>query len=191
MEPAAPTTAGLYAQVLGPRWHELAEAVRRLHTEGMIVEAAGTFRVQRGSNRAARLLAWLARLPSECDAIDLKLTVTPTGPREEWKREFGSQLLVSVQWTQGDGLLTEHMGLAEFRFQLDVAEGALFYQTKAVAARLGRLRLWLPSFMAPNVTASEKSLGNDVHVSVEVRLPLVGRVITYEGTLTRIEAKPC
>ncbi len=189
VEPIQQTMPGLYAQILGPRWHELAEPVRRLHTQGAVVEAAGTFRVTRGSNIAARLLAWLARLPAECDAVDLKLTVTPTGSREEWKRAFGPQLLVSMQWTQADGLLTEHMGPNELRFQLDVADGTLFYLTKAVALRLGPCRLWLPSFLAPQVTASEKPQGNGVQVSVEVRLPLLGRLITYEGTLTRVEAR--
>src|SRR4051812_34666487 len=82
-------TAGLYAQVLGVRWHELAEAVRRLHTPGQIVRAVGTFRVRRGTNRLTRFAAWLARLPAEVDAVEMQLVVTPTGNGEEWRRHFG------------------------------------------------------------------------------------------------------
>src|SRR5262249_2280541 len=130
-------------------------------------------------------------LPNACEAVNLKLIVTPSAGREEWRRAFGTQGLISSQWTQTDGLLTERMGLTEIDFRLDVADGALLYQSTAVAMRLGPVRLWLPRFLSPGVTASEKPVGDHVQVSVEVRLPLIGRMILYEGTLTRIEARPC
>jgi len=50
MEPEDVTPPGLYARLLGSRWDELADAVRKLHSPGMIVHAAGVFRVRRGTN---------------------------------------------------------------------------------------------------------------------------------------------
>jgi hypothetical protein len=46
----------------------------------------------------------------------------------------------------------------------------------------------LPRWLAPRVEAWEKPDGHIVNVSVEVRLPLLGLLIAYEGSLTRIEA---
>lgn len=182
---------GLYARLLGPRWHELAEIVRRLHGAGEVVHAAGTFRVRHGGNRAARFLAWLARLPAASEAVDLRLIVTPVGAQEEWRRHFADQLLVSRQWRHADGLLAERIGLAELGLQVTVHDNALRYESKRVALPLGPLRIRLPGWLAPRVTACEKPEGNALHVSVEVRLPLLGILIAYEGTLIRIETKPC
>lgn len=189
METTPATCPGLYADLLGPRWHELAEAVRNLHPPNKIVRAAGTFRVRRGG-RVARLLAWFARMPAECEAADLQLTVTPTPQGELWHRVFAGQPLPSRQWASC-GLLVEHLGLGEIHLQLEVSDGALHYLTKRVALRLGPLRLPLPRWLAPRVTASEKPDGNVVQVSVEVVLPLIGLLIAYDGPLTILEAKPC
>jgi hypothetical protein len=184
------TTVGLYPQVLGADWHSLAEPVRRLHTPGAIVRAAGTFRVRRGTNRLARLLAWLACLPAECDSVDLQLVVTPMGDTEEWRRHFGGRPFATIQGARG-GLLIERTGLTELWFELDVVDGALRYQSTRSALRLAFVRVPLPSWLSPRVQASETQMAGMVSVSVEVWLPLLGRLIAYEGTLTSIETKPC
>jgi hypothetical protein len=184
------TTLGLYEALLGAGWHGLAEPLRRLHTPGVVVRAAGTFRVRRGTNRLARLLAWLARLPTECDSIDLQLVVTPIADEEEWRRHFGGRPFVTMQAAR-DGLLIERSGLSEVRLQLSVVDGALRYQSMRAALCVAFVRLPLPRWMSPRVQASETEVAGVVSVSVEVCLPLLGRLIAYEGTLTSIEAKPC
>ena len=59
-----------------------------------------------------------------------------------------------------------------------------------VAVRLGPLRVPLPSWLAPHVTAWERPLGDRdrTGVAVETRLPWLGLLIAYEGTVTRDEA---
>src|SRR5688572_25435208 len=79
---------GLYAGVLGDRWTQLAEVVRRLHTEHAIVRAAGRFRVERGRGRAARMLACLMGMPRDGEDVELRLVVTPSEGHEEWRRDF-------------------------------------------------------------------------------------------------------
>ncbi|MBI3822271.1 MAG: DUF4166 domain-containing protein [Planctomycetes bacterium] len=180
-------SVGLYAQVLGDRWHELAEIVRRLHTPGTVVRAAGIFSVRRG-NRLARVIASIMGLPAECDAVDVQLTVTPTGTREEWRRLFGAKPFVSLQWLDA-GKLFERIGLSETQLEFDVVDGGLHYRTGRTALRLGFIRLPLPRFLAPRVIAWEKPDGDKLSVHIEVHLPMLGHLITYEGTLASIEAR--
>jgi hypothetical protein len=183
-------TGGLYAQLLGTRWPELADAVRRLHASAATVCAAGTFRICHGSNRLARFVAWLTGLPAACDAADMRLVVTPTGAGEQWNRSFNGRPLVTTQFSR-TGILVEQVGMTELCFQLDVVDGSLHYQSDRAALRMGWLLVPLPSWLAPRVTASEKAGPAGVAVTVEVQLPVLGRLITYQGTLTSIKSQPC
>ncbi len=191
METIRRSPSGVYPQVLGSRWDELDESVRRLHSLGTSVRATGTFRVCHGSNPLLRLLARLARLPAAGEAVDMRLLVTPLQQGEEWQRTFAGRPLVSTQWQQADGLLAERMGTLEMGFRLEVVGGALYYQMQRVTLCLGPVRVPLPSWLAPRVTAWEKPSGDRERpqVAVEASLPWLGRLIAYEGTVTRAEAQ--
>lgn len=190
MESIKPGNPGLYSQACGSRWHELAEVIRRLHAPGAMVCAVGTFRVCRGTNRLARILGWLAGLPAECEAVEVNLRVTPTSTGEEWRRLFDGRPFTTTQWLR-DGTLVEIAGRSELQFHLEVRDGALHYQARRCAVRWGFVRLPLPGWLAPRVTAWEKPDADRVSVFVEMQVPLVGRLISYEGTLMNIETKPC
>jgi hypothetical protein len=179
---------GLYPRLLGPSWDALDEAVRRLHVAGSAVHIAGTFCVRHGMNRLARLLGRLARLPREGEAVDVQLLITPDEQGEEWRRSLAGQPLVSKQWEGPDGLLVEHIGSMELRFQLKVAGGGLVYHQERAALRLGPLRLPLPRCCAPRVAAHEMAAHDPegVHVCVTVTMPLLGRFLSYEGRLTTL-----
>jgi Domain of unknown function (DUF4166) len=62
---------------------------------------------------------------------------------------------------------------------------------EAVDVRLQVLRIPLPCRLSPYVVAWEKAVGDtdQIHVSVDVTLPLLGRLITYDGILTQVEAQ--
>ena len=183
MEKTVPATRSIYEQALGSSWNDLHEAVRLLHGDGTVVYAAGTFRVRHGSNWIARLLAWLGGLPSAAEAVDLRLVITSTPGGEEWRRFFAGRPLVSLQWIQPDGLLVERMGAMELQFRLDAARGALLYHVQSVTLRLGPVRIPLLGLLAPRASASETPVAEGVHVVVEVRLPLLGLLVSYEGTV--------
>src|SRR5215831_4135776 len=80
--------SGVYPQLLGSSWDQLAESVRRLHGEGTIIRATGTFRVWRVGNLLTRLLARLTRLPATGEAVEMRMTVTRLKHGEEWRRVF-------------------------------------------------------------------------------------------------------
>jgi hypothetical protein len=186
METVRHSPPGLYARTLGDSWSSLAESVRRLHAPGETVRAVGVFRVSHGSSGPARLLARLAGLPRLGEAVDVRLVVTPRADGEEWRRSFAGRSLVSRQYAGPDGLLAERMGLAELRFRLEVTDGALAYRSVNAALCLGPWRVSLSRRLCPVVSARETPAGqgDQVHVNIEVSLPLLGRLIAYEGTLT-------
>lgn len=103
---------------------------------------------------------------------------------------FAGHPLVSMQYERG-GFLVERMGVVEMRFLLEVAGGALNYQTVSAALRIGSLRVPLPGRLSPCVTACEKAAGdmNQIHVSVDVTFSLIGCLIAYDGILTQVEAQ--
>jgi hypothetical protein len=185
------SSSGLYPKLLGASWSDLGASIQRLHDSGAAVHAVGVFQVRHGSNSLARTLAWLARLPAAGEAVDIRLRITAREEGEEWRRTFAGHPLVSLQYDQGAGLLVERMGIVELRFGLEVAGGALNYQTVSAALRLGSLRIMLPAWLSPCVTASERADGNmnQIHVSVDVTFSLIGRLIAYDGMLTQVEER--
>jgi Domain of unknown function (DUF4166) len=181
----------LYQKLLGASWPDLDVVLRRLHDSEETVRAVGVFRVRRGNNRLARTLARLARLPAAGEAVYVRLQVAAQEECEEWRRTFAGRPLVSMQSARGPGLLMERLGIVEMRLRLKVVGGALSYQTGSAALRLGSLRIPIPYRLSPSVTAWEKAVGdtNQINVSVDVTLPLLGRLIAYDGILTQIEAQ--
>jgi hypothetical protein len=183
--------SGLYPKLLGASWRDLDVAIRRLHDSGGTVHAAGVFQVRHGAGGLARTLARLARLPAAGNAVDVRLQVTAREEGEEWRRTFAGRPLVSMQSDQGVGLLVERMGIVDLRFRLEVAGGALNYQTVGAALRIGSLRVPLPYWLSPCVTACESTADdtNQIYVSVEVKFPSLGRLIAYNGMLTQVEER--
>ena len=137
------------------------------------------------------MLARLVRLPEAGEAVDVELLVTAREDGEEWRRTFGGHPLLSMQSKRFDGLLVERMGIVELRFRLEVVDGALSYETISAALCFGSLRVPLPHCFNPCITAWERPVGDrdQIHVSVDVEFPWVGRLIAYDGMLTRVEVQ--
>src|SRR5215468_3545115 len=195
METILRSPSGLYPKLLGASWSDLDSAIQRLHDSDGTVRAVGVFQVRHGTSRLARILARLARLPAEGEAVDVRLEVTSQEKSEEWRRTFAGRPLVSTQSYRPDGrldgVMVERMGIVELRFRLEVVGGAINYHTVGAAVRFGSLHVPLPHWLSPCVTAWERAVGdmNQIHVSVNVTFPLLGRLISYEGLLTRVEAQ--
>lgn len=131
---------------------------------------------------AARALCRLVRLPPAGEEVDTRLAVAEERGKERWERSFGGRPLVSEELAGKDGLLVERVPPVELRFRLEANAGALHFRHVATALRLGPVRLPLPAFLAPCVTASEEPAGDGaVRVKVTVRAPLLGPIFGYEG----------
>lgn len=176
-------TLGLYPSILGDSWEDLAAPVRRLH-EGAEVHAEGSFYVARGGTGLVRCLAHLLRLPAPGAAVPLHLRIHADEAGETWERCFADRWLVTRQ-RRRRGALVERLGMFELRFSLRVVDGALEYETPSVAWCLGRLRVPVPRWLRPHIRASERAGAADhqVEASIDVHLPVLGRLIAYEGRL--------
>jgi hypothetical protein len=135
------------------------------------------------------VLARLLRLPPEAEAVNTQLVIRACGDGEEWHRTFGSHLMLTRQSAAARRELDERFGMMGLRFRLEVVDGGLVYHQLRAALFLGRLRIPLPHWLAPRVRAWESPADSpdQVHVAVEVVVPLLGRLISYEGAIAREE----
>ena len=171
----------LYSRLLGDDWDMLAENIRLAHS----TESAkrGRFRVTHGVSWLARRMAKWSRLPAAAEGVETCLEIITEGQTERWVRRFGSDDFTTRQWEGKNGLLIEQFGKWELAFKLRVADGKLFYDQHVAKLSICGARIGVPRMCAPLVVASEISDGKRVLVSVNVTLPLVGRLISYEGYL--------
>jgi hypothetical protein len=171
----------LYPQVLGNIWWRLHESIRSAHSIG--TEIRGSFCISHGERRLAKLLARWSHLPQSKVSADTRLRILPESTGERWERRFDDAAFTTRQWQDGE-LLVERFREWEMYFKLREENGGLYYDQCAARLCLGALRLPLPRFCAPAVQAKETFDGvSRVLVSVTVKLPLVGILISYEGHL--------
>jgi len=171
-------TRHLYEKILGASWAELPESTRFLHSPAPVCELVGQADIQRGGNALARLLASAVGLPSAGTAIPARVRVTATNDGELLERWYAQQRFATWQWER-DGLLLEQFGPFTLSFALTGAETGIKFL-------LRRVRLWrmpLPKALRPHISASERSADGAHLFNVELRLPLVGLIARYAGSL--------
>lgn len=174
----------LYHRLLGERFETLPQRVRELHDVGKTEAWTGRADVERGRPALSRLVATLFRLPPAGRDQALEVTFLPDGGTELWTRRFGDAVFRSLQYERG-GLLRERVGPSTFVFALDASMDGLALRLKGV--RL--LGVPLPGFMAPKVRTFESERDGRYRFEVEACLPLLGRIVRYEGWLERTPAE--
>lgn len=176
-----PVDSVLYSRLLGDDWKLLAENIRLAHS--VMSSRRGRFRVAHGTSWLARRMAQWSRLPAAVEDVETCLEIIAEGQTERWLRRFGSNDFTTRQWEGKNRLLTEQFGEWELAFKLCAVDGKLLYEQRGAKLSLCGVRIAVPRMCAPLVVASEMSDGERVLVSVVVTLPLVGRLISYEGYL--------
>lgn len=174
--PALPT---LFQQALGPAFFKLPERVRRLHGVRGSARYAGIATVERGGNPLARLCARIAGLPVAMQDAPITVEFATDADGETWRREFGGVRMRS-RLRLRDGLLHEWLGPLQFQHALHAGNGAIWWQVTGV--RLFGL-LPLPAGWFKHVRCREREHEGRYEFLVDAALPLVGRVIRYEGWL--------
>jgi hypothetical protein len=164
-------------------WAHLGESVRRLHGAAGTLYGSGRFTVRHGERGAARLLARLMHLPPAGADVPVQLVVTQHSGGERWDRTFGATPFVTEQRGAASGLMVERIGPTDVSYHLEVAGGALYYRQRGMALRMGPLRLPIPGWLAPQISARESAMPDEksTHISVKVTLPLIGLLVSYKG----------
>ena len=183
--PQQPALIALYPRLVGAAWSELAEPLQRLHLSLDTVHAAGVCTVRHGTRLLARLLAVVLRLPMAGASVPVRLVVTPHLHGERWQRTFAERPLVSEQYAGPGGCLVERFGRLEVWFRLAIADGMLCFRQASVGLRFGALRVPLPRWLSPQITAREWTMPGQVcvQVAVSVRVPLLGLLLAYGGSM--------
>jgi hypothetical protein len=169
----------LFRELIGPGFAALPPPVRRVHEDRATTLLAGRGRVERGTGWLSMLFAIATSLPAAGEDVPVRVAITrdATGG-ETWSREFGGHAMVSRLRARG-GLLEERLGAATFRFRLVADGGRIDWRLVAVRA----LGIPVPLAFFSGVRAAESIDGERYRFDVEARLPVVGLLVRYGGTL--------
>ena len=168
----------LFARVLGAAFQQLAPQVRALHSIPVRQRWSGQGEVLRGSHWLVAPCAWLARLPPTSSVpVTVEFLVDASG--ERWNRQFDTARMASRLW-QRDGQLFEQLGAVRFRFGLRQEAGQILWRAERVWA-FGVLPL--PTRWFAQVHCREREHAGRYEFLVDVSMPLIGRLIRYEGWL--------
>jgi hypothetical protein len=179
-DPLWPT---LFQQALGAPFFNLPVSVRRLHATRGTARYAGVASVERGANPLARLCARLAGLPGAMQDAQITVEFVANAKGEAWRRDFaGTRMHTRLAFREG--LLREWLGPLQFRHALLANAGAIWWRVESV--RLFGV-LPLPARWFRGVRCREFEHEGRYRFSVDAALPLVGRVIRYEGWLEPVD----
>jgi hypothetical protein len=169
----------LFQTLLGAPFFTLPDAVRLLHSSRGRLRMAGRATIAGGANPLARLCAWIAGLPRAAEDVPVTVEFIADPAGERWHRDFAGVRMSSRLRARG-GRLVERRGPLQFRFLLHVNDGMLFWNT--VGVRLFGI-VPLPSWLFADVGCCEREHEGRYEFLVEAVLPLIGRVVRYEGWL--------
>lgn len=182
----------MYRRILGDAYDRLPPLVRDMHEVESRHTARGRGRVSRGTGLASRLMANVLGMPPEARDIPVETTFSLEQGAETITRNYNGAILVTRQAmvpvnaaeTGSPALLLEKFGPVALFIRLEgTQEGITFH-----LQRCSLLGLPLPRFLSPRLVARERMSDGKYHYFVRIELPLVGKLIEYEGLLQLVKA---
>ncbi|MFK7842043.1 MAG: DUF4166 domain-containing protein [Sphingorhabdus sp.] len=173
-----PASDYLYRRVMGQDFDLLPPAVQYAHEvlgdHGMI----GSTQVIRGRNALAVLVARLFRFPDSGTNLPAHVHMREEKGVETWVRNFDGQRFASTLCQMGN-LLSERFGPFNFAMALRrTNDGLSMHMRKAYF-----LGMRFPLALAPRIQAREYEADGRFHFDVDIALPVIGRIILYQGHL--------
>lgn len=163
---------------LSDRFLELDELIQKAHIG--TIKLKGLASVKRG-NALASLMCTVLGFPKNSDQCPLEVLAEHKTEKMVWRRNFDGQVMVS-HFSLAGPYLQESLGMIRMLMKLTVQNGRLVYGL----VKTKMLGISLPRFLSPSLTAYEHEDENKYIFSVEVSLPIIGRLIKYEGRLDLI-----
>jgi hypothetical protein len=160
---------------LGDDFARLPETVRRAHVGN--IRLTGQARVTRGGT-IANIIANVMGLPATADRIAMSVEGDHLPDRMIWNRRFGDRKFESC-FTLRQGRLVESLGPFQLQLRLEVRDHRLRYMLERVTL----FGVPVPRAWAPQLEAWEGERDGRYDFAVEVRLPVIGRLVRYEGLL--------
>lgn len=169
----------LYQRLLGSAWDSLPASLKKLHASS---QAEGCAKVEVGKNPIARLIGKVVGFPKAGDDVPVTVSFEKKNDGELWQRSFAGRPFSSFH-SEGKGyserLLSEGFGPAKFDQALVVANGKLSF----IVRRWSILGIPMPRALAPMGTAFEQEINGRFHFHVEIKMPVIGLIVRYQGWL--------
>jgi Domain of unknown function (DUF4166) len=178
-------TPHLFRQALGPAFAMLPAPVQDLHAVMSHRRWQGRATVTRGRGIMARAVATIMRFPPAGTGIPLTVTMERRGDTECWTRNFNGRRFRSIlRWNSRR--LTERFGALTFTIALQVQDGKLHYPV----TQGWFLCIPLPRWSLPRSDTHEAADGTYPTFDVALSLPVIGRIVRYQGWLAPACANP-
>ncbi len=170
----------LYQQVLGDNFDKLPGALRAGHTVSNTKIMSGRVDVVRGKNPLSQLAAACIGFAKTGADQPITITMDVNNHREVWTRTIDGKSFRSVL-SKGKcpHEIYERFGPVKFMMLFRIENEKLHYDI--VAAKL--LGLPFPKFLLPKSISHERVQGGRFFFDVEIKLPVLGRLISYKGWL--------
>jgi predicted DCC family thiol-disulfide oxidoreductase YuxK len=173
-------TDTLLRNILGARFDDMPEAVRRMHGMETTQDAVGTSRVMGGINPLSRLVRVVAGLPAPARRAPAHIRFINGPDREEWDRQFGGSRFCTVMTQEGQHLAEQLVALP-LTFVYEVRAGHRGFSLHVVKVRF--LGLPLPRPLRPAVAARASEWRGRYRFSILAGFWFCGRVVGYYGWL--------
>jgi hypothetical protein len=175
------TSLALFPALLGDdAWRSLPAVVRAMHGAAPRLRANGTADVAGANHFPARCLRRLLGLPAPGPQQALALTIERNGTCEVWTRRFTGRRMQSVlDRRAGSPLLYERLGAATLGFALRRDGDTIDWQLRSLHV----FGMPMPRALRGHVLSRSGMHDGRYHFSVDVRLPVLGQLIAYEGWL--------
>jgi len=159
-------------------------AVQHMHGATQHVTAHGIADVEGTASLPARWLRRLLGLPKPGMQQMLAITIERSGTRETWTRRFAHGRMRSVlDRATGSSLLREQLGLISLSFELLRDGKEIDWQLRS--ARV--FGLPLPRALLGEVLSRSGEQDGRYTFHIDVRLPMLGRLIAYRGWLEIVD----
>ncbi|MEM7469972.1 MAG: DUF4166 domain-containing protein [Pseudomonadota bacterium] len=175
----------LYEKILGADFESLPTPVRNFHARREEHRYTGRAIVERGRNPISRIVCAIIGFPKPGDGVPVEVTIVPTPQGEQWTRNFAGKRFSSFQAAgsgPNDGLIVESFGPVRVALALKVDDNKL----RLLPERWSAFGVPLPPFLLPGGDTFETQKDNVFHFHVEITAPLIGLIVSYEGTLTPV-----
>lgn len=172
----------VFQLALGRAFHELPLPIQRFHDNRQHKTFEGRASIRRSFGLIPNLVAWLFKLPLAGHDVPTTVTVERLEGGERWTRTMGRSVFVShvTADPKTSGVITETLGPVHFDIPLDCRLGRLYFPVSR--ARIGWFTL--PWLLTPRSdTIEHLTFGDKFYFSVQIELPIIGHLISYDGWL--------